>query len=208
MNNTFDDPMIPPQISYLPSHTQLVAEQQLAEDSASHNFSLLHFRPLRRTDRLTLTLCLLILFAMTGCGTSPYVSPQHTTTASPPIEATHNAVRTALAQLNKPYRYGGKTPRGFDCSGLIYYAYQRSGLAIPRTTAEQLRNSHTVALEEIAPGDLLFFRQRKKRASHVGLYVGDGRFIHASTSEQAVILSRLDSPYWINHLVAVGRYLE
>jgi murein DD-endopeptidase len=200
--------MIPTQTSYLPSPTQLVAEQQLAEDSSSHNFSLRHFRQARRTDYLTLTLCLLILFAMAGCDTSPYVRPQHASTASPPIEATHSAVKTALAQLNRPYRYGGETPRGFDCSGLIYYAYQRSGLAIPRTTAEQLRSSHTVALEEITPGDLLFFRQRKTRASHVGLYVGDGRFIHASTSEQAVILSRLDSPYWIDHLVAVGRYVE
>jgi murein DD-endopeptidase len=200
--------MIPTQTSYLSSHSQLVVAQQLAEDSSSHTFSLRHFRPVQRTGYLTLTLCLLILFAMTGCDTSPYVRPQHTTTASPPIEATHSAVKTALAQLNRPYRYGGETPRGFDCSGLIYYAYQRSGLAIPRTTAEQLRSSHTVALEEIAPGDLLFFRQRKRRASHVGLYVGDGRFIHASTSKQAVILSRLDSPYWINHLVVVGRYLE
>ncbi len=202
--------MIPTQTSYLPSYTQLVAEQQLAEDSSSHNYSLRHFRQVRRTDNLTLTLplCLLILFAMAGCDTSPYVRSQHASTASPPIQATHSAVKTALEQLNRPYRYGGETPRGFDCSGLIYYAYQRNGLAIPRTTAEQLRSSHTVALEEIAPGDLLFFRQRKNRAAHVGLYVGDGRFIHASTSEQAVILSRLDSPYWINHLVAVGRYVE
>jgi cell wall-associated NlpC family hydrolase len=161
-----------------------------------------------RTERLATLLYLLSLIAIAGCSTSPYVESRHAAVAPPAHETSQRAVRTALAQLEKPYRYGGKTPRGFDCSGLVYYAYQRSGIAIPRTTLAQYRASHVVALAAIAPGDLLFFRERKKRPSHVGLYVGNGRFVHASTSEQSVILSRLDSPYWTNHLVAVGRYLE
>jgi len=91
---------------------------------------------------------------------------------------------------------------------LVYYAYQRNGIAIPRTSREQLRNARRIPLSELAPGDLLFFRERKKRASHVGLYVGDGRFIHASTSEQAVKLSQLANPYWQAHLITAGRYAE
>jgi cell wall-associated NlpC family hydrolase len=115
-------------------------------------------------------------------------------------------VRAALAQLDRPYRYGGHTPRGFDCSGLVYYAYQLSGLEIPRTSLGQLRSARPIPLRELAPGDLLFFRERKKQASHVGLYVGEGRFVHASTSNQAVILSQLASPYWKKHLMSAGRY--
>lgn len=152
--------------------------------------------------------CLFTLFGLAGCAGKPYVTPHQTGSASPVQRQIHPAVNTALAQLDKPYRYGGDTPRGFDCSGLVYYAYQRNGIAIPRTAREQLRNARRISLSELAPGDLLFFRERKKRASHVGLYVGDGRFIHASTSEQTVRLSQLASPYWTTHLITAGRYTE
>jgi len=152
-------------------------------------------------------ICLLILWGVAGCGSSPYVTPQRTianvdnrTGGPPPV------VKAALAQLDRPYRYGGQTPRGFDCSGLVYYAYQLSGLEIPRTSLGQLRSARPIPLAELAPGDLLFFRERKKQASHVGLYVGEGRFVHASTSEHAVILSRLANPYWKKHLMSAGRY--
>ncbi|MEJ2691965.1 MAG: C40 family peptidase [Candidatus Thiodiazotropha sp.] len=152
-------------------------------------------------------LCLLILCGLAGCGSSPYVAPHHTIAGledragePPPV------VRAALAQLDKPYRYGGHTPQGFDCSGLVYYAYRISGQDIPRTSLGQLRSAQPIPFGELVPGDLLFFRERKKPASHVGLYVGEGRFVHASTSKQAVILSHLANPYWKNHLMSAGRY--
>jgi cell wall-associated NlpC family hydrolase len=151
--------------------------------------------------------CLLLLSAVAGCSSHPYVTPQQTPSALPDAPKTHPAVTTALAQLDKPYRYGGYTPQGFDCSGLVYYAYQHSGIVIPRTSREQLRAARPIPRHELAPGDLLFFRERKKRqASHVGLYVGDGRFVHASTSAQSVTLSLLDNPYWEKRLVSIGRY--
>ena len=115
-------------------------------------------------------------------------------------------VDTALNQLNRPYRYGGHSPRGFDCSGLVYYAHLHNGIAIPRTTRDQHQGATPVALRDLSPGDLLFFRESRRKPTHVGLYVGDGRFIHASTSEQAVTLSRLNSPYWREHLLGAGRY--
>jgi cell wall-associated NlpC family hydrolase len=147
----------------------------------------------------TLTLCLV------GCATDPYVHRRHTPDVTT-VNARPPVVSVALAQIDRPYRYGGHDPQGFDCSGLVYYAYQHNGIAIPRTSREQHRRARPVRLQEITPGDLLFFRERKRGTSHVGLYVGEGRFVHASTSERAVILSQLDNPYWKQRLVSVGRY--
>jgi cell wall-associated NlpC family hydrolase len=153
--------------------------------------------------------CLILAGILTlhlvGCTTDPYVHRRHTP-AVITADARHPVVSIALAQIDRPYRYGGHDPQGFDCSGLIYYAYQRNGIAIPRTTREQHRRAHPVRLQEITPGDLLFFRERKRGTSHVGLYVGEGRFVHASTSERAVTLSQLDNPYWKKRLVSIGRY--
>lgn len=162
--------------------------------------------PTLRQSRMVL-LCLLILCGLAGCGSSPYVAPQHRiANADDGAREPPSVVRAALAQLDRPYRYGGDTPRGFDCSGLVYYAYQLSGLEIPRTSLGQLRATRPIPLRQLAPGDLLFFRERKKQASHVGLYIGEGRFVHASTSEQAVVLSHLANPYWKKHLMSAGRY--
>jgi cell wall-associated NlpC family hydrolase len=115
-------------------------------------------------------------------------------------------VEVALAQLKRPYRYGGISPRGFDCSGLVYYAYSRSGVEIPRTSTAQYRQSKPIKNERIQPGDLLFFRIERKSPSHVGLYVGEGQFIHASTSQRRVTISHLESPYWRKRLIGAGRY--
>lgn len=153
-----------------------------------------------------LTIGLLLLAALAGCA-SPH--REHSRVSDrPPLEQRPVAVvDTALDQLNSPYRYGGHSPQGFDCSGLVYYAHLRNGIPIPRTTRDQHRHATPVSLGDLSPGDLLFFRESRRKPSHVGLYVGDGRFIHASTSEQAVTLSRLSSPYWREHLLGAGRYL-
>ncbi|MGD8909460.1 MAG: C40 family peptidase [Chromatiales bacterium] len=166
------------------------------------NHRLVHW-PLPGWGRLILTGILTLCLA--ACGTDPYVHQRHTP-AGITVDARPPVVSVALAQIDRPYRYGGHDPQGFDCSGLVYYAYQRNGIVIPRTTREQHRRARPVRLQEITPGDLLFFRQRKRRASHVGLYVGKGRFIHASTRERAVTLSLLDNPYWKKRLVSIGRY--
>jgi cell wall-associated NlpC family hydrolase len=109
--------------------------------------------------------------------------------------------------LGIPYRYGGSTPRrGFDCSGLVYYAFRKTGIRVPRTTGAQLRHAQTVPLPEILPGDLLFFRQRSSRVSHVGIYAGDGWFIHAPSRGKRVSWESLQSSYWKPRLVAAGRY--
>jgi cell wall-associated NlpC family hydrolase len=112
-------------------------------------------------------------------------------------------VFTALQMVGVPYRYGGEAPDGFDCSGLVQYAYRHAGLSVPRTSREQLKASRPVALDEAHPGDLLFFRSRDY--SHVGIYVGEGRFVHAPATNRTVSIGSLAESYYRSHFVRAGR---
>ncbi len=116
------------------------------------------------------------------------------------------AARTALAMVGAPYRYGGSSPRGFDCSGLVVYSYGRAGLAgLPRTAADLERASRRVALDELEPGDLLFFQLSGKKTSHVAIYVGDEAFVHAPSSGRRVERVHFDHVYWGPRLGRAGR---
>ena len=114
------------------------------------------------------------------------------------------AAIVAVRQIGVPYRYGGSTVNGFDCSGLVQYAYARAGKHIPRTTADQWRQMSPVADESLKVGDLLFFRI-DGRISHVGLYLGSRRFVHAPSSGREVTIAELDSGYYRKAFVRGGR---
>lgn len=106
-----------------------------------------------------------------------------------------------------PYRYGGSDPEtGFDCSGLVWYAFTRNGHDVPRTSQAQFAASRRITLAEALEGDLLFFQDQEK-LSHVGIYLGDGEFVHAPSSGKTVRVARIDSPWYQRNLVAVGRLL-
>lgn len=105
------------------------------------------------------------------------------------------------------YKYGGNSPRkGFDCSGLVQYTYKLAGINVPRTTRLQLQSSRHISRGELQSGDLLFFHQEGKRFSHVGIYIGNGRFVHAPSSGKRVRVSSLDNRYWERHLAATRRF--
>jgi cell wall-associated NlpC family hydrolase len=113
--------------------------------------------------------------------------------------AAHHAmrvVRHALAMVGRPYRAGGAGPDGFDCSGLVHYSFLRAGRSVPRETQSLLQAGQPVGTEALAPGDLIFFDQEGRRASHVGIYLGEGRFVHAPSTGGRVRVDRLDAPYW------------
>jgi cell wall-associated NlpC family hydrolase len=113
----------------------------------------------------------------------------------------------ALSMIGVQYRYGGAHPReGFDCSGLVYYAYASNGLSVPRTSQDQFTAARKIPLAQAAAGDLLFF-QDQENLSHVGIYLGDGRFVHAPSSGDTVRIARIEAPYYQRHLVAIGRLL-
>jgi len=115
-------------------------------------------------------------------------------------------VSAALSQLGTPYRYGGDSPRGFDCSGLVQYAHQSAHIQVPRQTGSQAAAARQVSRHDLRPGDLLFFRINDDKPSHVSIYLGDGRFVHAPSSGGHVSIESLDNPYWAPRLLHTGHY--
>ncbi len=104
----------------------------------------------------------------------------------------------ALSLIGVDYRFGGSTPdQGLDCSGLIRYVFQQAtGLLLPRSAREQARVGESISKDKLQPGDLVFFNTRRFQFSHVGLYIGDNRFIHAPSAGGAVQVVSLDNAYW------------
>jgi len=119
--------------------------------------------------------------------------------------APDRAAASAAKMVGKPYKYGGASPSGFDCSGLILFSYRQAGVELPHNTSQQRRVSKHVKLAELKRGDLLFFDQEGKKHSHVGIYLGDRRFVHAPSSGKSVRNDALDNPYWKKHLSEVRR---
>jgi cell wall-associated NlpC family hydrolase len=137
-----------------------------------------------------------------GCaGTPPQPQP-------PPAAQGRAIAATAAALVGTPYHFGGADGAGFDCSGLALYVHERVGLAIPRTAAEQQRAARPIALAELAPGDLVFFDIRSRRVDHVGVYAGDGRFVHAPRPGLAVTYGDLSHGFYARHFAGAGRFWD
>lgn len=156
------------------------------------------------------TLAITVL-ALAACGSNPPV--QSTVERGSAGQPVSSAVRTtagqraaaiALDQVGTPYRYGGTSPSGFDCSGLVQYSYRQAGLNVPRTTGQLWSAASPVGRSELRAGDLLFFSIEGKM-SHVGLYLGERRFVHAPQSGRKVSVASLDSPFYKAALIRAGR---
>lgn len=111
---------------------------------------------------------------------------------------TRGLASTALTYLGINYRFGGNSPsQGFDCSGLVRYAAEKSlGLKLPRRSAEMARLGESIKRKDLEHGDLVFFNTRGQRFSHVGIYVGDGKFVHAPSSGSKVRVESMNIGYW------------
>lgn len=114
------------------------------------------------------------------------------------------AALTASRQVGVPYRYGGADTDGFDCSGLVHFAYRQAGKNVPRTTGSLWRSLERVSAGELRIGDILFFRIAGK-VSHVGMYLGGRKFVHAPQSGRSVSIAKLDSPFYSKVYVGAGR---
>jgi murein DD-endopeptidase len=152
------------------------------------------------------------MLLMAGCRTAPIAAPPRPPPAVPDNELSAarsggaSLARSALALLGSPYRFGGANPQGFDCSGLVFYVHGREGALVPRTAAAQRSAARPVSLDALAPGDLVFFSMGTRKVDHVGIYVGDGRFVHAPRSARPVSLQHLDDPYYRRRVVSAGRF--
>jgi cell wall-associated NlpC family hydrolase len=142
-----------------------------------------------------------LLLLLGACGTTR----QDTPVAAAPAVVPHNDEAQmnnlaiyAISLYDTPYQYGGKSrANGFDCSGFVQYVFQNSlGLLLPRTSSEMSRAGTALNTDQLRPGDLVFFNTAHSPYSHVGIYVGDNRFVHSPRSGKAIMMSSLHEKYW------------
>jgi cell wall-associated NlpC family hydrolase len=172
--------------------------------------------------RSPLTLAAMVLAAAvaTGCAAKgPTVAtprpfpgaalpPRSGPVTEPPVAAVsmHPAVISlALSLQGTPYRNGGSDPSGFDCSGFVQWVFAQHGLALPREVKDQYRAGSEIDSDDIRPGDLVFFETVSSGASHVGIALGGGEFVHAPSSRGVVRIERYTSRYWTDRWVGARR---
>ncbi len=131
--------------------------------------------------------------------------------AQMPASQSSDVLSRAVNQLGTPYRWGGSTPgKGFDCSGLVKYAFNDiDEVDLPRTSNAMANGDHGVKVErkDLKPGDLIFFNLKSRRVNHVAIYLGNDRFIHAPRRGKSVTIDTLKKPYWQSHYVVAKRVL-
>jgi cell wall-associated NlpC family hydrolase len=166
----------------------------------------------RAVRRLPLLGLGLVLAACSALSKQPVVieRPPSVATEPPPpgvIERPADAARgkrvVAIAKkhVGAPYRWGGSSPAGFDCSGFVRYIYAQVGVSLPHNAAQQYRLGTPVSREELQPGDLVFF----DRLRHNGIYVGNGRFIHSRQTGKRVAIAGLDDEWYAEHFAGARR---
>lgn len=169
-----------------------------------------------------LAVIIMCLISQIGCSTPPRSVPApdiatNTTITTPSTSARSmhqpaatpprpTIVTVATSLLGVRYRYGGVSPeKGFDCSGFVYYSHQQLGIELPRAIEAQFALTRPVARQNLSPGDLVFFRTRRGRLQHVGIYLGQNRFIHAPSTGKVVSITTLDNAYWKPRFARGGR---
>lgn len=129
----------------------------------------------------------------------------------PPMapKTSSNVLSRAVNVLGTPYRWGGSSPsKGFDCSGLVKYAFNDATFDLPRTSnAMASGHGEKVDRKDLKPGDLIFFKLKSRRVNHVAIYLGNDRFIHAPRRGKSVTIDTLNKPYWNSHYVVAKRVL-
>jgi len=166
----------------------------------------MHFRPILLT--LLLSLC------ATKAAIATEQAPDAAAAATPAFQrytaAAGELVDQAMSYLGIRYRFGGTSPEtGLDCSGLVMNVFRNAiGLDLPRTAAEMARMGENIGRQELKPGDLVFFNTMRRAFSHVGIYLGDGQFVHAPSSGGMVRVESMGNSYWATRFNGARRLVE
>lgn len=137
-------------------------------------------------------------------GIKPNVEALHSNTGS---TVASRIITTAKKYIGVPYKWGGTTPKGFDCSGFVQYVFNAHGIEVPRTSSSQYYElTRKVSKSNLQPGDLVFFNTSGKGVSHVGIYIGNGQFIHSGTTK-GVVIADLFGAYWSQLYLGARRVL-
>ncbi len=165
--------------------------------------------------KLLIWVTVVVAFVFTGCGSGKTVGGKDYSPEIPKTEKTKEIdsstakalVKEAKTWLGTKYTYGGHSRKGTDCSGMVMEVFNEvCGIKLPRSSAQQQQYCKSIKRDDLKIGDLVFFAtgKDKKRVSHVGLYIGDGKIIH-STTKKGVIVSKLDEKYYIRTFHSCGR---
>ena len=164
---------------------------------------------MRVSALLSVTLTVLLLAACGSPAPRPFTSAG--TLAPLPVSEKGNEVALyALGLIDTGYRFGGRNPEaGLDCSGMVSYIYgQATGLKVQGSAADIARSSRPIEPELLRPGDLVFFNTRNQPFSHVGIYLGDSRFVHAPATSGRVRIDRLSDRYYAQRFEAARTFFE
>lgn len=154
-----------------------------------------------------LVLVIIYFNMLGGCSSKKVIVGEHCLRKNTLL--TQHIVKTAQSQLGTRYILGGTSPRGFDCSGLVWWAYKKHGICIPRLTEDQARAGIAVKFYAIQPGDIIIFKTRKGRSGlHSGLYTGSGKFIHSPKSGKHVRHDKVEDSYWKSKLHTIRRIIR
>ena len=158
---------------------------------------------IRQVKNSSILAIMTLSLMLSACGSSPKYK-SGTTAAN-----TQTVIKTAKKMLGVKYRYGGTSPsRGFDCSGLVQYSHRAAGIHLPRTTGLQYKAAKRISRRYLKAGDLVFFKTSVSRSvSHVGIYLGNNKFIHAPSSGKRVKISSMKEKYWRSRYTGAGRVL-
>lgn len=154
------------------------------------------------TESMRLTTAVIVAGLVAGCATHApqerLIDPTELSNVERIGESRRELLLRALSLVGAPYKYGGRSPdTGFDCSGLVHYLFSEvRGIALPRRAQEMSKVGDTVGRHELAPGDLVFFDTLREPFSHVGIYLGNHRFVHAPSSGGRVEVVAMTDRYW------------
>jgi cell wall-associated NlpC family hydrolase len=145
---------------------------------------------------LNIICLLLLIISASNFGCTPANQKQTSLSGTLPGTKRHAVVKTAEKYMGVKYKFGGKDPSGFDCSGYSSYVYEKNGISIPHSAQQQYANGKRIGIKKAKPGDLVFFRITGWKISHVGIYLGDYKFIHAPSRGKSISVDDMRKDYW------------